>query len=46
MNDKMNVLFVVYDDLRPELNCFGKEQVISPYIDALASDGILFERAY
>ena len=44
--DKMNVLFVVYDDLRPELGCYGKEQIISPNIDDLARDGILFERAY
>lgn len=46
INDKMNVLFVVFDDLRPELGCYGKEQIISPNIDNLARDGILFERAY
>lgn len=42
----MNVLFVVFDDLRPELGCYGERQVISPSIDGLAADGILFERAY
>ena len=42
----MNVLFVVYDDLRPELGCYGREQIISPNIDNLARDGILFGRAY
>ena len=46
INDKMNVLFVVFDDLRPELGCYGEEQIISPNIDNLARDGILFERAY
>ena len=43
---KTNVLFVAVDDLRPQLNCYGQEQVISPNIDKLANDGILFERAY
>ena len=42
----MNVLFVVVDDLRPELGCYGQKQVISPNIDNLAKDGVLFERAY
>jgi len=46
LSDRMNVLFVVFDDLRPELGCYGKEQIISPNIDNLARDGILFERAY
>jgi iduronate 2-sulfatase len=46
LTDRMNVLFAVVDDLRPELGCYGKEQIISPNIDNLARDGILFERAY
>ena len=27
---KMNVLFIAVDDLRPELGCYGKKQIISP----------------
>jgi iduronate 2-sulfatase len=42
----MNVLFVVLDDLRPQLGCYGHRQIISTNIDNLARDGILFERAY
>ncbi|NMH88399.1 sulfatase [Flavivirga sp. Y03] len=34
------------DDLRPELNCFGKTQIVSPNIDALAKDGVIFSNAY
>jgi iduronate 2-sulfatase len=41
-----NVLFVGFDDLRPELGCYGSERVHSPNIDALARSGLLFERAY
>jgi iduronate 2-sulfatase len=44
--DKPNVLFIAVDDLRPELGCYGSEIAVSPNLDALAKDGLLFERAY
>ncbi|MEP6671471.1 MAG: sulfatase-like hydrolase/transferase [Chthoniobacter sp.] len=43
---KPNVLFVVVDDLRPDLGCYGAKQVQSPNIDRLASRGLVFEHAY
>lgn len=43
---KVNVLFIAVDDLRPELGCYGFDQIKSPNIDALAKQGLLFERAY
>lgn len=45
-NQKLNILFISVDDLRPELNCYGKSQIISPNIDQLAEEGMLFKRAY
>ncbi len=41
-----NVLLIIVDDLRPQLGCYGASETISPNIDRLASEGILFERAY
>ena len=41
-----NVLFIAVDDLRPQLGCYGHDHIHSPNIDRLASEGLLFERAY
>jgi arylsulfatase A-like enzyme len=43
---KPNILFIAVDDLRPELGCYGSEVAISPNLDILASDGLLFKNAY
>ncbi|MBO9998579.1 MAG: sulfatase [Cyanobacteria bacterium SID2] len=43
---KLNVLAIIVDDLRPQLKCYGREQMISPHLDRLAAEGMLFERAY
>ena len=43
---KPNILFIAIDDLRPELNCYGQSHIISPNIDKLAEEGVLFNRAY
>jgi arylsulfatase A-like enzyme len=42
---KPNIIFIAVDDLRPQLNCYGKNQIISPNIDDLASVSYTYENA-
>jgi len=44
--DRPNILFIGADDLRCELNCYGRTHIHSPNIDRLARGGVLFQRAY
>jgi len=43
---RMNILFIAVDDLRPELNFYGAKHIKSPNLDKLASESLVFNRAY
>lgn len=43
---RTNVLFIVCDDLRDHIGCYGNRTVKTPNIDRLAARGVRFERAY
>ena len=43
---KPNVLFIIADDLAARLGCYGDSTAVTPALDQLAAEGVLFERAY
>src|SRR3989449_3297954 len=43
---KYNVLFIISDDLRPELGSYGNPIIKTPNIDSLAARGTRFNHAY
>src|SRR5436309_13983804 len=45
-SQKLNVLYIVSDDLNNSLSCYGHNIAKSPRIDELASRGTRFDRAY
>ena len=44
--DRPNVLFIAVDDLRPEFDCYGAQQMITPNLNRLAERGVRFDHAY
>ncbi|KAK7097562.1 iduronate 2-sulfatase-like [Littorina saxatilis] len=45
-SSRPNVLFLVVDDLRPKLGCYGETNMVTPNIDQLAAKSVKFEHAY
>jgi len=43
---RMNVLFLISDDLRTDLGAYGHALAQTPHLDQLARQGVQFERAY
>jgi iduronate 2-sulfatase len=43
---KPNVMFIIVDDLRTELGCYGNSIIKTPNINALAKEGIVFTNTY
>jgi arylsulfatase A-like enzyme len=44
--DDLNVLLVTIDTLRADLGYLGNPRAVSPHLDALAKQSVVFERAY
>jgi len=41
-----NVLYLMADDMRPQLHTYGQPAMVTPHLDALAAAGLQFESAY
>ncbi len=44
--NRPNILFIVVDDLKPVLGCYGNTDVKTSGIDKLASKGVVFDNSY
>jgi N-sulfoglucosamine sulfohydrolase len=44
--DRPNILWIIAEDLGPELGCLGTPEVRTPNIDRLAGEGVLFTNAF
>ena len=45
-NIRPNILWIIAEDLSPDLACYGKKGVLTPNLDRLASRGMRFEKAF
>lgn len=45
-NPRPNILWIVSEDNSPLLGCYGDRYARTPRLDALAAEGILFEKAF
>lgn len=41
-----NILWILAEDIGPELGCYGTKQVHTPHLDQLADQGMLFRNAF
>jgi len=44
--ERPNILWIIAEDMGPELSCYGTPQVHTPAIDRLAARGMLLENAF
>lgn len=45
-SQRPNIVMIAVDDLRPELGCYGNNQIVSPHIDRLAGSGTVFNNCF
>lgn len=41
-----NVLFIISDDMRPSIGAYGLKEAVTPHLDQLAKEGVMFTRAH
>ena len=43
---RTNILFIIYDDLRPELSVYGRKHMETPSFDRLGNRSVIFDNAF
>lgn len=43
---KTNLLYIMFDDLRPELSIYGRSHMITPNFERLAKQSVVFDNAF
>jgi len=41
-----NILWIIGEDMGPELGCYGHPGVVTPNLDRIAGEGVMYTRAY
>jgi N-sulfoglucosamine sulfohydrolase len=44
--DRPNVLWIVFEDISPEIGAYGYPYAVTPHLDAFAQESVLYTRAY
>jgi arylsulfatase A-like enzyme len=45
-NSLPNIVWITNEDISPDLGCYGVEHAITPTLDRLATEGVLYENAF
>ncbi len=45
-NDRPNLIWINAEDMSPHLGCYGHPDAVTPNIDALAKQGVVFDNAF
>ncbi len=47
MNEKMNIVLVIFDSLRKDhVGAYGNNWIHTPHLDAFAKESVVFNRCY
>lgn len=41
-----NILWIIAEDMGPEIGCYGHPEVFTPHLDRIAREGVLYTNAY
>ncbi len=41
-----NILWLIAEDMGPELGCYGYPEVLTPHLDRIAREGVIYSHAY